>query len=470
MCKSCPTPSLSALVASAPAAKPAPSLAVKREAEHEDRIRAALARIEAAKASIRAAREEAEYDDNKPPVVSHECDKCGQEFHADSEFAVYPARGYRYCSRDCAYDSDWTTCEECDDWVHQDDGLCLENDRGDYVTMCGKTCAENRGFRRCDCCGDWLHENGDDVYRTDDGWNVYCSCDCWENSGYRYCNRCECEYHEDAGCQCSSAADRLHAYHANVFEHAGGGCGSGRAYFRANCYTGKHRLFGFELEVKVDDLNEFLDAAEPTTGNAGRGIWTEDASVDAEYVSLPRPVSVHLQHLRELFDDIEGDCWPHGAGDFKFYNDKGTGFHVHVSRSTLTPVQIGKIDALLNAPAWRGFLERLAGRSANSGYCRFDDDEKGCGLWTAKTAEAGRTRDRYQALNINNPGTIEFRLWRSPKTYTEAAQRLQATEALCEYAAGPVCLRDPADFMAFVLLDRGERWAELKDFCAGYKD
>ena len=61
--------------------------------------------------------------------------------------------------------------------------------------------------------------------------------------------------------------------------------------------------------------------------------------------------------------------------------------------------------------------------------------------------------DRYNALNLNNPNTIEVRLFATPMDYKTFAMRLQFCQALVDYcgpASSSIPLKQQTTYPAFV--------------------
>lgn len=82
--------------------------------------------------------------------------------------------------RETLEEDDCWCCNQCGGWF---DKSAIEIDGDCY---CSSDCAEEAGYRQCDECGNWVSE--DDVFSVD-GYN-YCSTDCASNAGYKFCENC----------------------------------------------------------------------------------------------------------------------------------------------------------------------------------------------------------------------------------------------------------------------------------------
>jgi hypothetical protein len=106
------------------------------------------------------------------------------------------------------------------------------------------------------------------------------------------------------------------------------------------------------------------------------------------------------------------------------------GLHIHVSRDALTVMQIGKIREFLYNPENRKFIAKIAGRD-NSSYARI---EKTVSITdVAPENYSAEHQERYDAVNLRNQHTIEFRLFASTNTYNILMHRLDFVKALIDF-------------------------------------
>ncbi len=179
------------------------------------------------------------------------------------------------------------------------------------------------------------------------------------------------------------------------------------------------------------------------------GILKHDGSVGSygfEVVSVPGTHQWHLQEAWKGFfkEDFPQDKqhlapsyylsgWANNGGNgrapwcfddyaHEMFTRPTCGIHVHVSKNALTPLQLGKMLMFVNKNE-RGFIEKIAGRTANQ-YTQFYDKTLKHGrllnsnrFQVVRNTTDQRNRDssgRYEAINITSAkGTVEFRIFRS---------------------------------------------------------
>ncbi len=222
-----------------------------------------------------------------------------------------------------------------------------------------------------------------------DGCGIVCE-SCYDD--VPYCDHCEvasCGDHDD----CGGSADvyGLHSYGykpSPQFRSTPEEKAQGWAHAYARPY------FGLELEIDAQDGHTRL-IDESATGDLC--YLKEDGTVDGfEIVTHPMTHDWFLANfpfakLRELYHD--------GA------RPGNNGLHVHVSR-----------DAFADSAHLYRFLRLIYGNQGpvqsfsrrESSYARFDDE--GTLPYKARTVGCG---ERYEAVNCQNYGTIEVRLFRS---------------------------------------------------------
>ena len=194
-------------------------------------------------------------------------------------------------------------------------------------------------------------------------------------------------------------------------------------------YRLNRRAFGCELEVQVRTGNrdakagKIHEALNPG-GSVGEYCFFErDGSIGDngfEIVTQPAGLDVH----REKFDlilnnlDIKRGMRSHEGG--------ACGFHVHVGREFLTQGQIYRLQSFLNDVRNEALIRAVA-RRYSSGYCAFKPE---LAKFTAKNKHDG---GRYEALNVQNRGTVEFRIFRGSLRYESIMAALEFCNALLTF-------------------------------------
>lgn len=198
-------------------------------------------------------------------------------------------------------------------------------------------------------------------------------------------------------------------------------------------WTTKHnRFFGVELEVESIDGDRQANAKaisdrvnDPKLLH--RMFFENDGSLSHGFEMITQPMSLPAQ--RELFKFLEDKSL---TRNLKSHNTTSCGLHVHVSRSNMTDLQIGKIVSFINDPRNEMFIRSVARRYA-SGFCQIK----------SKKVKDCRSGDRYEAVNLTNRNTIEFRLFRGSLKYEAVIAAVEFCNAIIEYTRPSVAsLRD----------------------------
>jgi len=303
-----------------------------------------------------------ETNDNITPAETTEtetvdpitCDHCGNDVACTSMRRVYSVDswGDRVSQR-------MEICEDCEDSLVSCDSCGNPFMNGDGLErICGSDiCPACRSayYYSCESCGDWVHV--DDAVMRDD---------------YAYCEGCApAESPND---------ERINSY----------------SYRPKPVFYGKGPLFfGCELEVNYVDerIEEAVDYALDTLGE-DHVYLKEDGSLTNGFEIVTHPHS--FEELCNLWREFKpshrlmtsaksGEC----------------GFHVHVSRKALTRLQIQKLVVFINAPENAALVDKVAQRS-NNGYCQKKSKALG---------HCGHSTDRYEAINLCNENTIEYRIF-----------------------------------------------------------
>lgn len=232
------------------------------------------------------------------------------------------------------------------------------------------------------------------------------------------------------------------------------------------------RLFGWEAEVEVKPVDYRLDAAislldhftrkyifikhdgsiAGTGGNAGED---RGGQYGFEIVSAPCDMAAHTSRLLTM-----EKCPAHAK--LRSWDTKYCGFHVHVSRTSLSNLQIGRILAFVNFPGNVSFIAKVAGRKAQKygvikpkmvkDYIRLCEEEK-CDA------------TRRVAVNLTNPHTVEFRIFRGTIRGIHMIRNLEFCDAVCDYCL-PVSrsLQGMFDYRGFIeFVVNEEKWTGLPE-------
>ncbi len=116
--------------------------------------------------------------------------------------------------------------------------------------------------------------------------------------------------------------------------------------------------------------------------------------------------------------------------DLRAWDTETCGLHVHVSREVLTTLQVGRILMFVNHPDNKQFIQKIAGRN-EAKYCKYFPKKPSDSLHP----ETGDYNEKRRvAVNVQNPGTIEFRIFRGTINPKHIIRNIEFCDALCDFA------------------------------------
>lgn len=217
-------------------------------------------------------------------------------------------------------------------------------------------------------------------------------------------------------------------------------------------------LFGVELEMEPARHNSQCDVVESLGGRLGdRFILKEDGSLNdgVELVTVPLTLEQH----RDSFgwaDTLKGPLRTAKSGE----NTTNCGMHVHINKSALSALTIGKLLVFLNCPTLAPRVAMIAQRESNS-YCergekKFSDGKK-------------RSESRYDIANVGRD-TVELRLFRGNLRPERVLKNIEFCHALVIYC-GDASLQTIESWDAFAdwLLKHRGTYPNLVKFLAAAK-
>lgn len=152
------------------------------------------------------------------------------------------------------------------------------------------------------------------------------------------------------------------------------------------------------------------------------------------------------------------------------------GFHVHVNRSSLPTLQIGRMLRFVNHPANQRFIFKIAGRNSDK-FCRYLDKEVSDILHPERVVSPEEddhyNRSRRVALNISNKETVEFRIFRGTVNPKHIIRNIEFCDAVCEFcypaSRSLLSLSNYPEFIHFVGMAR-KKWPILAAWFVYQKD
>lgn len=215
--------------------------------------------------------------------------------------------------------------------------------------------------------------------------------------------------------------------------------------FKQKKEDGKTPLFlGVELELENRTSQNLLATWKKLKDHV---IIKHDGSVSGglEICSAPATISVHKEEFKPFFDVVE---------NIKLEARANCGMHVHVDRSGLTELQIGKILSFMYNKANRPFINKIAGRKDNS-YCSLAEEKSfTSGVYYDANTSVDYTHrlrrgasERYSGINLTNGATIEFRIFASTVSYDEFNKNLEFVKSMIDFTKmGAVNVKSLKDF------------------------
>ncbi|OHE79009.1 MAG: hypothetical protein A3F67_10875 [Verrucomicrobia bacterium RIFCSPHIGHO2_12_FULL_41_10] len=181
---------------------------------------------------------------------------------------------------------------------------------------------------------------------------------------------------------------------------------------------------GIELEYESKNLDKsVLEVVKLLDDHA---ILKHDGSLlnGFEIVTCPATRDVHSEKFELFFSRLSN------PEDLFLEARASCGFHVHISKSPLSDLSIGKISAFMNNESNGEFLQGVAERASQYAKQEFYRGAV-CFPWTFR--KTLHTTERYNVLNLRNKNTLEFRMFAPPTTYQAFQKALDFVEALVEY-------------------------------------
>lgn len=185
-----------------------------------------------------------------------------------------------------------------------------------------------------------------------------------------------------------------------------------------------NKYLGVELEVYVnpDKYNKQRVAQECQKRLGEDGVIKFDGSITDrsgfEMVTLPRTLYLQEEIWKRVLEKP-----PTGIEV-----DESCGVHVHVSRDPLSKLQIAKLVMFTNLPENKEFISFIAGRG-ESRYTRILKRDWGY------HKRVRNHEDRYNAVNLLNRSTIEFRIFSGSLDYDLLMVRLEFVRSLIDFCS-----------------------------------
>jgi hypothetical protein len=302
---------------------------------------------------------------------------------------------------------------------------------------------DDYNFYSCNDCDDYFPE--DDMRNTANGSSICNKCYSEDYFECQHCNEVfHTDYYNDGSCESCyrennddpDSCDLIKNYSYDVLDDLN---------FLGNCPDNIY--FGIELETQSKSGNLRENADKVLTLLGGYALLKSDSSIGYgfEVVTAPATLDIHLEQLAKLADNK-----PHGLTSWE---SGDCGMHIHVSRKPLSQLTIGKILVLINDPSNRDFITAIAGRSESTW----------CELAKKKITDCKRADRRYEAINLLNSQTIEFRIFRGTLEKIHLLANIEFVHAVVYYCLDASMQKlHYHDFLSWVL--KQPRYKNLHKF------
>jgi Putative amidoligase enzyme len=231
-------------------------------------------------------------------------------------------------------------------------------------------------------------------------------------------------------------------------------------------------LLGLELEMEAPNNRE--DAARMLLDNLADYkherymLLEEDRSISHgfEMVTAYTGLDVHAQQLAYFKQRLSG---------LKSHNTDTCGLHVHVCKSGMSMLHAAKLILFINDKNNLPLIKAIARRDAAS-YAKLQDKQQDKSwLKDALRGASSKERqlrminsDRYEALNFQNPHTVEFRLFRGSLKYQTIMACLEFSFISWFFARDTSQLQlNTANFLQYICLENNRRdTVHLREYLA----
>lgn len=186
---------------------------------------------------------------------------------------------------------------------------------------------------------------------------------------------------------------------------------------------------GVELELEPrDKYSGYLDEINNDVGDFA--VLKHDGSLSSygvEIVSVPATLEWHRHNWKRFFDN--------SAKLMKGWHTENCGMHVHMDKSAISALTLGKMLVFINSDKNEKFIDMVGGRNQNT-YCHrnYFLAEKP-GRYGKDFKESSGT-DHYYALSVsghNKGKTVEMRIFRANCAEAGFIKNLEFCVALVEF-------------------------------------
>lgn len=278
-------------------------------------------------------------------------------------------------------------------------------------------------IRQCDDCSDYMHEY-DAIFIEGANLDIFVCSNCLDAS-YRYHDNDGMYYHVD---------DYPYDDDEDYYDEEEDEEGFGRYAYDYNVLdtlpnkvslpsdTDDEMLLGYEGEWEARNgvsLRDVVADIHHTMRDFALVKYDGSLRNGGEIVTAPSTLKAQKYYWSK-FCESKLDF----TGRIKAWHTETCGTHIHVGRKFVTPLDIGKLLVFINGEHNRDFIHKIAGRSSSQ-WAKQSDKHIKNGLHRS---------DKYEALNLGKPHTIEFRIFRGNLKKFGIFRNLEFVHALVRFA------------------------------------
>jgi len=371
-------------------------------------------------------------------TLTIDCSLCFTKIDANTKFQLM--RDKTFVCEKCVTEH-FVVCNCCNN-LHKKSSLKPVNQEdGDSIVKNTLVCDEcfTQHYRECNECHH--HFNRHDVIGHNN--NCYCK-KCFEKS-YQMCHNCNSVH---------KRGDITHRIRNNQLT-----CNNCYQYLGSvELYETKPKMefhgvppnyYGAELELELENQEREERGAKANEVlklfRENFIILKEDGSLKCgfEICSQPATIEEHKKLWTPFFNNL--------PTNIQSFNTPNCGLHIHCSKKPLSLLTIAKIVVFINDEKNQPFVELMAGRSSNTYSCY---EKKAYGTVKRNPNDYSGRSQRYEAVNLSNKDTIEFRIFKGTlkrESFFKALEFCDAMIRFCATAAhGISYCRDKQNFINFV--------------------
>lgn len=394
-------------------------------------------------------------------INANECERCSNFY--EERMTVVHTDGYantvewcQGCIEDHAY-----LCNRCE--TYNNDTPYEIKGYGN-IQWC-ETCISEQGFycTSCDNNYDASDRSFSTFYVEDINYSICHTC--YEEGNYFYCEGCENIYSDRqyAGNGfCSECyeenLDGIEDYEADVLDDIYG------LEYDEEILTGTTKPYmGVELEVSIEDNAQFvIEHTNDIVRHKGKwGILKKDGSISHGFEMVSVPMLLEDQHAKwgQLFNPVNSDVTKNMNN-----NSGSAGMHIHLNRNSLTNVGLARLLFLVYGQKEnKKFIEFIAERKPNSYWSNSPQDIKN--IYKNRSEQV--RRGRFEAINLKNINTVEFRFFNSIPNIETIYKNTEFVDAAQNFCNNEIFIRPTwKNFAEWVI--KTQKYPTLSEFVKAY--